>query len=204
MRIGLHSVTALVAISIWLSDSSGANSATLALYSFDTGPSGATASTIVDSSGNNLNGSILTGAPTYNSTAPLGGGPHSISLSTGSSMVFNYAFPFNVLTNATLQFWINPSSIGGESDVFWTTNVGGDTNRFNILINSTGQMYIDYRDAGGVIHLGLTSSLALVANQWSLVRYVKQGGHLLRLHQQPFRRAGNRFLASSNQYRLDH
>jgi hypothetical protein len=137
---------------------------------------GAPITSIVDSSGNGLNGTIFTGSPTYSANIPPGGGSFSGNFSNNDAAAFAYTFPFNTQTNATLQFWINrPSAIGQESDVFWTRTDSTDANRFNIGINPAGQPFIDYRSPSGVIHTLATSSVAFVADQWTLVDYVKQG-----------------------------
>src|SRR5262249_18280155 len=55
-------------------------SPTIALYSFETGPNGAAIASAVDSSGNGLNGSVLSGTPRYSSNVPVGGGNFSLQL----------------------------------------------------------------------------------------------------------------------------
>jgi hypothetical protein len=134
----------------------------------------ATVSTAVDSSGNNLNGSLLSGNPTYSSNVPVGGGNFSLQLGTNDSLSFGYAFPFQTLTNATLQFQVNISSFGANYNPFWTTLGSGDTNRFNIQIVN-GFAAIDYREPSGTLHQLGTSSVPLVLNQWSILDFVKQG-----------------------------
>src|SRR5262249_22103485 len=140
-----------------------------------TGPNGAALTSAVDSSGNNLNGSILAGTPTYSSNVPVGGGNFSLQLGTSDALSFNYAFPFQTLTDAKLEFWVNPAPFFvSNSNPFWTTLGAGDTNRFNIQIFGA-QPAIDYRDPNGVLHVLGTSSIAIVANQWSLIEFDKIG-----------------------------
>jgi hypothetical protein len=141
-----------------------AQAGTIASYLFETGPSGAAITSVVDSSGNGLNGTIFTGSPTFSSNVPPGGGSFSGNFGSNDASAFAYAFPFNTQTNATLQFWANPSSIGQESDLFWTRTDSTDTNRFNIGISPAGEPFIDYRDPSGVLHPLATSSVAIAAN----------------------------------------
>jgi hypothetical protein len=153
-----------------------AHASTIASYLFETGPNGAAITSVVDSSGNGLNGTILTGSPTFSSNVPPGGGSFSGNFGSNDAAAFAYTFPFNTQTNATLQFWVNPGfSTGHEGDIFWTTTGSGDTNRFNIGINPSAQPFIDYRSSSGVLHPLATSSVAIAANQWSLIEYDKQG-----------------------------
>ena len=153
-----------------------AHASTIASYLFETGPNGAAITSVVDSSGNGLNGTILTGSPTFSSNGPPGGGSFSGNFGSNDAAAFAYTFPFNTQTNATLQFWVNPGfSTGHEGDIFWTTTGSGDTNRFNIGINPSAQPFIDYRSSSGVLHPLATSSVAIAANQWSLIEYDKQG-----------------------------
>jgi hypothetical protein len=71
----------------------------------------------VDSSGNNLNGSILSGGPTYSTDVgvtqiPLTGQVNNFSMNFGGSDAasFAYAFPFDTLSNATLELWLKPNA----------------------------------------------------------------------------------------------
>jgi hypothetical protein len=114
--------------------------ATIALYSFETGPNRAPVTTVFDSSGNGLNGSTLSGAPTYSSNTPVGGGNFSLQLGVSDSASFTYAFPFQTLKDATLQFWVNPTNLG-NTNPFWTTLGSGDTNRFNIQIVNGARLH---------------------------------------------------------------
>jgi hypothetical protein len=163
----------IAACTIVLSFGTAKADSTIALYSFETGPNGAPVTTVVDSSGNGLNGSVLSGAPTYSSNVPLGGGSFSLALNSSDSASFNYAFPFQTLTDATLQFWAYPDQLQPHTNPFWTTLGSGDTNRFNIQIEN-GLPAIDYRDPNGALHMLGTSSVAISAGQWSLIDFVKQ------------------------------
>ncbi len=142
-----------------------ASASIIALYEFD--------NNLNDSSGNNNNGSVLSGSPSFSSSHPSGGNSTSLQLGSSDSVIFGYEFPFQTLTNATLQFWVNPTG-SGEHDIFWTTNASGDTNRFNIGLGPTAVPFIDYRDPSGDLHLSLGASVAIPDNTWTLIDYVKQ------------------------------
>ncbi len=140
---------------------------------------------------NNLNdsgsgahaGSVFSGSPGYSSSAPAATLPQnglsdaaSLSLTAPDSVLFTYAFPFDTLTNATLEFYVNPSSLSQEQDVLWTTSAGGDQNRFNMLITTTGIFSVDYREPGGTIHsIAATGAGAISANAWNFIALVKTG-----------------------------
>ena len=161
--------------------SGNAYATTTAYYRFENGPAGA-ATSIVDSSGNNLNGSIFSGSPTYNASIAVTQlavtgqvNNFSLNLVSPDSASFNYPFPFQLLNNATLEFWINPSPSSGAWDFIWTTTIPGDANRFNIHWIG-GQFAVDYREPNGAGHgLGATAAGAVPVGQWSFVAFVKQG-----------------------------
>jgi uncharacterized protein (TIGR03437 family) len=127
--------------------------------------------------------SVLTGTPAFNGSVPAAAIPRtgqsntaSLSLNTSAALVFNYVFPFNTLTNATLEFYVKPSSLATEQDVFWTTTSGGDRNRFNLGITTSGSIFFDYRDQSGALHqLGGSASGGIIPNQWNFVAIVKIG-----------------------------
>jgi hypothetical protein len=161
--------------------SSDANS-TAAYYRFESGTAGQVAARIVDSSPNHLNGSVLAGAPTYSAMVPVGTIPqthrsNSLSIRFGAkdALKFAYAFPFETQPDATLEFWVNPTS-AKEDDLFWTTLDGGNKNRFEIGIGADfGGAFIDYRDPSGVSHqLGL-ASVGTPSGEWSFLAFVKKG-----------------------------
>jgi hypothetical protein len=161
--------------------SAAAAAGTIAYYRFEDGPSGSVASSITDSSGNGNTGAVLSGGPRYNSSVPISpipqtGAPDLLSLSfgTGDSAAFNYAFPFDTLTNATLEFWVDPTSTVGENDIFWTTTGSADTNRFNIRIAPGGAFGVDYRTPTGTLHSLLLGG-SVPAGQWSFIALVKSG-----------------------------
>ena len=158
-------------------------SATIDYYRFETGPSGAKVTKVVDSGTGRHNGTILAGSPTFSSQVPVPIIPHtgktdnfSLQFATGDAASFAFEFPFQTLTAATLEFWVNPTQINAENDLFWTTTAvdSGDANRFNIGITAGGGIFIDYRDPNGVLHqLGSTSGGMLTAGEWSFIAYVK-------------------------------
>jgi hypothetical protein len=138
---------------------------------------------LTDSGSGAHNGAVLSGSPAFSSNVPGATVPQtgaantkSASLGTSDSLVFGYAFPFDNLTNATLEFYVNPSSFGNEQDVFWTTTGSGDANRFNIGIPTNGSLFVDYRESNGTLHsLVSTAAGALTVGQWNFVALVKSG-----------------------------
>ncbi len=157
---------------------------TIAYYRFETGPAGAKATSIIDSSPSDLDGTILTGGPKFNTTVPVSIVPatdardkFSLSLGSGDAAQFSYEFPFQTLANATLELWVNPSLSGGEGDIFWTTTAAGsgDANRFNIGISPTGHAFIDYREPSGTLHQLGISNVTIPSHQWSFMAFEKKG-----------------------------
>jgi len=175
-RIAVFAIAGLVL-------SAPAFSATVAYYRFETGPAGATASSIVDSSGNGNTGTIFAGAPKYNSSVPVNPIPatgaanlFSLSLGTADAASFAYAFPFNSLANVTLEFWVRPTAIGSEGDIFWTRTDAVDSNRFNMRITPAGGFGVDYRTPTGTLHT-LINGGTVTAGQWSFIALVKSGNN---------------------------
>ena len=127
--------------------------------------------------------STLSGTPTFSANVPAAQIPltgvadtQSLYLSSGSSIIVNSAFPFDTSANATLQFYVDPNSIGSEQDLFWTTGAGGDANRYNISIDASGEIGMDYRSADGTLHsIGGTAPGTIAAGVWTAVAIVKQG-----------------------------
>jgi hypothetical protein len=137
----------------------------------------------VDSSGNGLNGTVLGSSPTYSSdvatsTVPLTGAPNNFSaaMTDAQAYSFNYPFPFNSQTNATVEFWIKPAAV--DWDFLWTETAPGDDNRFNIHAGG-GQICADYRSAGqssGPANgIGCSAAGSVPAGQWTYFAIVKQG-----------------------------
>lgn len=156
--------------------SSAVQAATIAYYQFE-GTSGNTPATIADSSGNGNTGTVI-GSPLFNSSVPATSftDTTSLSLATSDALAFNYAFPFDTDADATLEFYVNPSSVSSEQDVFWTTTAGGDTNRFNIAITSGGGFSVDYRSADSTLRSVVSVSTgAITAGEWNFVALVKSG-----------------------------
>ncbi|MCE5307753.1 MAG: FG-GAP-like repeat-containing protein [Acidobacteriales bacterium] len=128
-------------------------------------------------------GSVLAGTPSFNGNVPAAvirrtgqANTASLSLNTSTALVFDYPFPFNTLTNGTLEFYVNPSSFATSPNFFWTTTNSGDANRFNLGITTNGSIFFDYRDQGGTLHqMGVTASGGIIANQWNFVAIVKTG-----------------------------
>jgi hypothetical protein len=156
----------------------GASSAaTIDYYRFENG--------LTDSGTAAQNATAVSGSPAAtfssnvpNPTIPATGAANtaSISLTSSTALQFNYAFPLNTLTNATLEFYVDPSAIAGEQDLFWTTTGSGDQNRFNIGIPADGSLFVDYREPNGTLHsLDQTGANAIRANQWNFVALVKSG-----------------------------
>src|SRR5947208_11711631 len=86
-----------------------AQAGTFSYYRFETGPAGTVPTIIVDSSGNNRDGSLFSGFPTYSANVPVAqipqtGETNNFSMNFGGPDVvsFAYAFPFQTLTNATM------------------------------------------------------------------------------------------------------
>ncbi len=155
---------------------------TAAYYRFENGPAGHVAGRIVDSSKNHLDGSVLAGAPTYATPVPVSFVPRtrradtlSLSIGTSDALQFPYAFPFQNFTNATLEFWIDPSSPTG-GDVVWGTLTAGDTNRFEIGFGSSfGPAFMNYRDPSGVLHRLGRAKVSTPAGEWTFLAFVKEG-----------------------------
>lgn len=122
--------------------------------------------------------SVLAGAPAFSGNTPsdiLGlGDIASVQLGVGDALSFSYPFPFNSLTDATLEFFVHPDALGMEQDLLWTTTGPGDTNRFNLALSGPGSMGLDYRDSSGTLH-SLGAASGLVANQWNFIAIVKRG-----------------------------
>jgi hypothetical protein len=156
-------------------------STTIAYYRFETGPAGQKITTVIDSSGNRRNGSLLIGAPRFSSSVPVRVIPQTgatdkfaASFGSGDASKFSFAFPFDTLISATLEFWVHPN-LGSEHDIFWTTLHGGDLNRFNIGLTPSHQAFIDYREANGTLHqLGVGHDV-VPAGQWTFIAFVKHG-----------------------------
>jgi hypothetical protein len=146
-----------------------------------------------DSAGGS-SGSMLAGNATYSSSMPVTTIPQnnlanteSFSLAANSIVSFNYSFPFNTPGEATLEFWIRPTQSVHEQDVFWTTTVGGDANRFNVFLGnniSGGSTFnFDYREPNGTLHPlfnsqqpgGITIPYALPLNEWTFVAVTRTG-----------------------------
>jgi hypothetical protein len=183
LRTILKCVVTIVAIALSFSS---ADAGTIGYYRFESGPAGATGMTIVDSSGNNNDGTIFAGSAVYSSNVPVALIPQtgqantmSLDLTTGDAAFFNYEFPFQTLTNATVELWINPStaSPSGDYDFFWTTTGSGDLNRFNFHFDpGPEQVCLDYREPNSTIHsLGCSGANSVPLNQWTYVAFVKQG-----------------------------
>jgi hypothetical protein len=147
--------------------------ATIDLYHFE--------GNLNDSGQAGYDATVFTGNPAFTNSVPSAtingiADTASLSLASDASLVFNYAFPFDYLEDATLSFWVNPSSLNTEQDLFWTTDQGGDTNRFNMGINTAGAFYMDYRSPSGALHSVLGSAGGMVvANQWTFVEIDKTG-----------------------------
>ncbi len=89
---------------------------------------------------------------------------------------FNYVFPFQNSTAATLEFWVYTSTTA-EQDIFWTTSAvsSGDTNRFNIGLYN-GYLFGDYRDPNGALHPVFDGgSVGVALNQWNFIALEKNG-----------------------------
>jgi len=149
---------------------------TVAYYRFD-------GSTLNDSTGNaSQNGTMSSGSASYSSTVPGATVPQtgqsntqSISLGASNYPLFNYAFPFDTLANATLEFWVNPSQLNGENDMFWTTLGSGDQNRYNIFLGSAGDFRMDYREPAGNLHTLADVANAVSIGQWTFLAITKSG-----------------------------
>ena len=183
--VTLGTACALGSLGSW-----GARADTIAYYRFETGPAGAVATSIVNSSGHNLNGTILSGAPTFNSATPvsqipLTGQTDTLSMQFGvaDAASFSYPFPLQTLTNATVEVWVYPTmnSTAFDQDLIWGTTSAGDQNRFQMYITqTTNQACLNYREPGGVLHaLGCSRASTVPLNQWSYIAYVKQGSAYL-------------------------
>jgi hypothetical protein len=97
-----------------------------------------------------------------------------MNFGTSDAASFAYAFPFDTLSNATLELWLNPNAVP-DWDLIWTTTTPGDTNRFNIHWGG-GQFCVDYREPNVTIHgLGCSAGGTVPAGQWSFIAFVKQG-----------------------------
>jgi hypothetical protein len=136
---------------------------------------------LTDSGTGAHNGSVLAGSPTFSSSVPSATIPQtgqtdtkSVVLGGSDAISVGSPFPFDTLTNATLEFYVNPTNTGGEEDLFWTTTSSGDANRFNINL-ANGHLDVDYREAGGTLH-GLFNQVGGVNyGQWNFIAIVKTG-----------------------------
>jgi hypothetical protein len=134
-------------------------------------------------SGSGGNTPVLNGTLTFSSNVPTTTIPQtgqadtaSLSLDSSTYLTFSYDFPFDTLTDATLEFYVDPASVAQEEDIFWTTTGTGDQDRFNIGIAADGAIFMDYRDPSGVLHqLGDTPTGEITADQWNFVAIVKSG-----------------------------
>ena len=95
---------------------SGASAGTIAYYRFE-GPNNQQIPTIFDLSGNNNNGTVAGEILLYNKNVPFAQVPQTGQADTTSALfaslsapVFGYEFPFNTLTNATLELWVLPNN----------------------------------------------------------------------------------------------
>ena len=131
--------------------------------------------------------SVLAGSSAFSADIPLATIPQtglsntkSLALTTADALVFDYAFPFDTLANATLEFYVKPLAADSDQDLFWTTTGSGDANRFNMGIASNGSIFLDYREPNGTLHqLGSSAASAIVAAQWNFVAIVKSGNTYL-------------------------
>ena len=146
---------------------SSAEAATVAYYRFED-------QSYPDSTGNKPNGSVFSSS-TPNATIPLTGAPNksSVTLSRNDSIAFNYAFPFDSLTNATLEFYVKPAA-KDNMDVIWTTSSGGDFNRFNIQV-LLNKFDVDYRSPNGALHLTIHGGIEVPVDTWTFLALVKSG-----------------------------
>jgi len=164
---------------------------------FENGTAGTTAAgagSIADSSGSGQAGTP-SGTLTYRSDAPVSPLPgtstaNNLSLEFGSNGIiqFSSAFPLNVLTNATMEFWIKPTGSAATMEFLWTRTDATDANRFNMGVLTSGgnrSIFFDYREPSGVLHplygmgFGGLPSLAppipISATGWTHVAVVKSG-----------------------------
>jgi hypothetical protein len=162
-------------------------STTVGYWRFEESSAGQQASgagSILDTSGAGDNGTPG-GGPTYRADAaanpvPQTGASNQLSLEfegTDDNITFSSAFEFNHPTDATLEFWLKPSSSDtGEEDIFWTRTDNTDANRFNIALNnSTHDFGLDYRDAAGNLHSILTSPSAIPSDTWTFIALTRSG-----------------------------
>ena len=178
--VTLGAACALSSLGSW-----GARADTIAYYRFETGPAGAVATSIVDSSGHNLNGAILSGAPTYNSAIPVSQIPLtgqtdtlSMHFGVGDAANFSFPFPFQTLTDATFEVWVNPTmnSTAYDQDFIWGAMPGANNGFQMYVTQTTHQACLNYLKPGGALHqLGCSAAGTVPLNQWSHIAYVKQG-----------------------------
>lgn len=105
----------------------------------------------------------------------------SLNLPQGAAISFEQAFQFNTPGDATLEFWVNPSQRVHEQDLFWTTTIPGDANRFNIFLGDNiadGCTFnFDYREPNGTLHPlfnaqqpgGTFVPFAIPVNAWTFI-----------------------------------
>jgi hypothetical protein len=100
----------------------------------------------------------------------------SLSFDFQTTILFGYEFPFQTLTNATLELWINPTPNPSAAYSFiWTTSDAGNQNRFNFYLTPTNQACQDYLGPLGGVFSGCSANGMVPFNQWSYIAYVKQG-----------------------------
>ncbi len=91
-------------------------------------------------------------------------------LDGGNAVFVDQTFLLHEITNATLEFWVNPDNPFFDQAIFWTRPDGSDGNRFNILVNG-GQLIVDYRAPNGSLHY--LGAAPVVAGGWTHIAIVR-------------------------------
>ena len=136
-----------------------------------------TGTTWTDLSGNNNNFSLVNG-PTFSAVnggcIVFDGVDDNLQI---SSLVWNYN------NNFTIQFWFNPSSLGGASGygLFFNGTPGSNTNRVQIAGVSDGSLYLNtvassvgdtFQTAAGLVSVGNWYNFAAVRNSGVITVYL--------------------------------
>jgi hypothetical protein len=153
------------------------NGLTLALDAGDRNSYSGSGTTWYDLSGNNNNFSLVNG-PTFSSAnggcIVFDGVNDNLQI---GSLVWNYN------NNFTIQFWFNPSSLGGVNGygLFFNGTPGSNTNRVQIAGNSDGSVYLNtvassvgdaFQSAAGLVSVGNWYNFAAVRNSGVITVYL--------------------------------
>ena len=76
----------------------------------------------------------------------------------------------------TIEMWVRPAAIGSVMTLFANRWLPSNTGNYRLYIKNDGKLAFEHRDLWGVNGITLTSSTALVANQWQHVAVSRVSG----------------------------